>query len=88
MIIGWCEDDAAVSVGEVPSNATAVSHIFREFLPGFSQSNLEQLPALYPVEDFGTQRFANGTMKKDAQFYRAARILRNIALTRQPFLYS
>ncbi|EME46392.1 hypothetical protein DOTSEDRAFT_70407 [Dothistroma septosporum NZE10] len=85
--MGWCEDDAAVFLDPAPSNATAVHDAFRAFLPGFSQSNLDRLLALYPVADFITQRFTNGTVKKDAQFYRAARILRDIVLTCQPLFY-
>lgn len=85
VITGWCEDDTAIFLDPAPSSATDVYDVFRGFLPGFSQGNLHGLLGLYPVTDFRTEPFANGTIKHDAQFYRAARILRDSGLTSQPF---
>lgn len=42
---------------------------------------------LYPVENFHTSFFANGTIKLPAEIYRAARILRDILFTCQPIFY-
>lgn len=86
-MIGWCEDDAQIFINPLPTNATGVRQFFRDYLPGYSDKNLDHLLSLYPVSDFHTSHFPNGTVQITASGYRAGRILRDIALTCQPFYF-
>ncbi|KAK4503920.1 hypothetical protein PRZ48_004835 [Zasmidium cellare] len=86
-MIGWCEDDAQIFPDPLPSNASAVREFFRDYLPNYTEANLNTLLNLYPVSDFQTSHFPNGTVEVTAQGYRTGRILRDIALTCQPFFF-
>ncbi|KAF2170256.1 hypothetical protein M409DRAFT_19859 [Zasmidium cellare ATCC 36951] len=86
-MIGWCEDDAQIFPDPLPSNASAVRQYFRQYLPGYTEQNLDHLLNLYPISDFHSSYFPNGTIQVTAQGYRTGRILRDIALTCQPFYF-
>ncbi|CZT21145.1 related to para-nitrobenzyl esterase [Ramularia collo-cygni] len=84
-MIGWCENDAVYFIDATTvKTANDTRTFFEEFLPAFSQTNLDHLLDLYPDSEFQTSRFSNGSVKLEAQVYRAGRILRDILLTCQP----
>lgn len=84
-MLGWCDNDATYFIDPTEVQTANDTRIyFEEFLPAFSNSNLNKLLDLYPDSDFQTTRFSNGSVKLEAQVYRAARILRDILLTCQP----
>ena len=85
-MIGWCQDDAQIFV--TPSNSTKeTEEYYRAYLPGFSETQLQQFLALYPPSDFKTSHFLNGTVEQTAESYRSGRILRDILFTCQPLFY-
>ncbi|KAK3686622.1 hypothetical protein LTR37_019644 [Vermiconidia calcicola] len=81
-MIGWCEDDGTLFVGS-PKTDEDVFDYFTGYLPGMTTTNIRKLLSLYPVSDFS----ANPSADLSAQFYRAARILRDILFTCQPIHY-
>lgn len=86
-MIGWCENDAIIFPDPLPTNASGTRQFFREFLPGYTDKNLDHLLSLYPVSDFHASYFPNGTTIITAQGYRTGRILRDVVLTCQPFFF-
>lgn len=84
-MIGWCDNDATYFINATEiQTANDTRAYFEEFLPAFTQTNLDKLLDLYPDSDFQTSRFPNGSVELQAQVYRSARILRDILLTCQP----
>lgn len=87
-IIGWCDDDAALFIPPtVAIEPDGTRALFKGYLPAFSDDNLDRLLELYPLDDFDSTFFANGTIELPASIYRAARILRDILFTCQPIYY-
>lgn len=82
VLSGWCEDDTNPFVGN-PTTEKDVYDYFRAYLPGFTETNLNTLLALYPSSDFHNNKAA-GVSK---QLYRAGRILRDILMVCQPIFF-
>lgn len=55
----------------------------REYLPGFTNASIQTLESLYPVSDFSFNPYNN----LSAEFFRSARLLRDILLTCQPIYF-
>ncbi|KAK7539765.1 putative lipase [Phyllosticta citribraziliensis] len=77
MMAGWTQDDATLFLPSTNMSTTgAVRDFLHAYWPGLSDGTVEQLLELYPVADFA----ANTTAGLPANFYRAARIFREILL--------
>lgn len=82
-MILWCEDDMTVFT---PMNIVSEADTFNfvaSYLPAMSNASIVDLLNLYPLSDF----MDNPTANLSAQFYRSARIFRDILMTCQPIGY-
>lgn len=79
----WCEND--VTPFTDPSIATEADtySFISGYLPAMSNESVNDLLSLYPSSDFSKSTVGNLT----AQFYRSARIFRDIIMTCQPVHY-
>ncbi|KAL7939009.1 Alpha/Beta hydrolase protein [Trichoderma chlorosporum] len=80
VMLSWTEDDVTFFTNESISTADDTRHFITNYVPNLSSANVDELLSLYPVADFT----ANG--KLSSQFYRSARIFRDIVMT-CPALY-
>jgi len=87
VIIGWTDDDATLFSDTGITTPQQVYHFVREYLPGFTEANVQKMLSLYPSSDFWSTEFANGTIELHAEFYRSARIYRDLLFTCQPIYY-
>ncbi|GAO18513.1 uncharacterized protein UV8b_06623 [Ustilaginoidea virens] len=84
-MMGWCQDDVAFFTDPGIASAPATRSFLAAYAPGLSAPNLDALLALYPVSDFAPGRRA---ANPSAEFYRAARIFRDILMTCAPLGYA
>ncbi|GAB7328670.1 hypothetical protein MBLNU13_g00597t2 [Cladosporium sp. NU13] len=82
-IMGYTEDDTAPFTDIIIKTANQTEKFFRDYAPAMSDANLQHLLSLYPVEEFA----ANPSANLSAEFYRSARILRDILMVCEPLLY-
>jgi carboxylesterase type B len=82
-IMGYTEDDTAPFTDIIIKTANQTKTFFRDYAPAMSNSHLEHLLSLYPVEEFT----ANSAANLSAEYYRSARILRDILMVCEPLLY-
>ena len=82
-IMGYTEDDTAPFTDIIIKTANETEKFFRDYAPAMSESNLQHLLSLYPVGEFA----ANPSANLSAEFYRSARILRDILMVCEPLLY-
>jgi carboxylesterase type B len=80
VMIGWCDDDTTQFIDPSVATAADTQNTIGGFLPNVSSSNLDALLALYPVSDFTD----NPSAGLSAEFYRTARIQRDIQMVCQP----
>ena len=83
IIMGYAEDDTAPFTDVIIKTANQTEEFFREYAPAMPDSNLQHLLSLYPVGEFT----ANPSANLSAEFYRTARILRDILMVCEPLLY-
>ncbi len=76
VVNAWMQDDGSSFVPPFVNSEAEVESFYGR---SFSNSTLEQLLSLYPVEDFESQVTENSTFT--AQYYRASRIYRDIHMT-------
>lgn len=82
-MIGWCEDDVAYFTDTSIATANDTRDFMQEYLPDVTPANIESLLSLYPVTDFAADEAAG----LSAEFYRTARMFRDIIMTCQPIHY-
>lgn len=82
-IMGYTEDDTAPFTDIIIKTANQTETFFRDYAPAMSDANLQHLLSLYPVGEFAANPVAN----LSAEFYRSARILRDILMVCEPLLY-
>jgi carboxylesterase type B len=82
-IMGYTEDDTAPFTDIIIKTANQTATFFQDYAPAMSESNLQHLLSLYPVEEFA----ANPSANLSAEYYRSARILRDILMVCEPLLY-
>jgi carboxylesterase type B len=88
-MIRWTQDDLTLYTNPSIESAQDTYDSVHAGYPGMSADNIEKLLALYPVTDFASNLAAN----KSSEFYRAARISRDIfmvcqvRISRIPFFY-
>ncbi|KAH6645130.1 putative lipase [Truncatella angustata] len=80
IMIGWCDDDVNQFIDPSIETAADTRSFIGEFISGVSSTNLDTLLALYPVSDFDD----DPTAGLSAEFYRAARIQRDVMMVCQP----
>ncbi|KAK5990040.1 Secreted lipase [Cladobotryum mycophilum] len=80
-MIGWCQDDETLLTNTTIKTAEETRQTLANFAPTMSTANLDKLLALYPSSEFHA-----GT-NLSAEFYRTARIKRDILMTCQPIYY-
>lgn len=83
-IQGWTDNDAALFTTENLKTEEDTYKWLRAYLPAFSEAQLAKLQALYPSSDFHTTYFPNGKIMQHQQFYRTARMYRDMLFTCQP----
>lgn len=80
IMIGWCDGDVNQFIDPSIETAADTQDFIGEFVSGVSSTNLDTLLALYPVSEFDDDTAAG----LSAEFYRAARIQRDIMMVCQP----
>ncbi|KAI8623702.1 putative lipase [Xylariaceae sp. FL1651] len=83
-MIGWCEDDLTIFTDTSISTEQQVHDYIQAYAPAMTSDNVDKLLSLYPVSEFQSNAAANLT----SQFYRTARIARDILMTCQPIFYA
>ena len=84
VIIGWTNNDFTYFTPTSIKTPEQTYNFINEYLPAFTKKHVNQLLALYPTSDFPNTYFDNGKIKQHSEFYRAARIARDILFTCQP----
>lgn len=82
LMIGWTDDDTAQFTDPAIETAEDTRTYISESASGVSAANIDALLALYPVSDF----WADAAAGLSAEFYRAARITRDMMMVCQPLL--
>lgn len=83
-VMGWCEDDVTFFTDAAIATADDTRDFVRTYVPNVSPSNVERLLSLYPTADFAADPAANLT----AEFYRAARVFRDIIMVCEPVRFA
>lgn len=82
-MMGWTEDDTAPFTDIIIKTPNDTREFFENYAPSMTEANLKKLLDLYPVTDF----VANPSANLSAEFYRSARILRDILMICEPLLF-
>lgn len=80
VMIGWTDDDLGFFTPRNISTAADTRDFIESYLPDFNDTSTSDLLDLYPTRDFT----ANSTANLTAEFYRSARIFRDILMTCMP----
>ncbi|KAK8932352.1 Secreted lipase [Metarhizium anisopliae] len=83
-MMGWCDDDTTFFTDANITTASDTLAFLAAYAPSVSPANIRQLAALYPASDFPADAAANAS----SEFYRSARIFRDIVMTCQPLGYA
>ncbi|KID91942.1 Carboxylesterase, type B [Metarhizium guizhouense ARSEF 977] len=83
-MMGWCDDDVTFFTDANITTAQDTYDFLRAYAPDVSPDNISKLMALYPASDFPANAAANAS----SEFYRSARIFRDIVMTCQPLGYA
>ncbi|OTB05521.1 hypothetical protein M426DRAFT_319794 [Hypoxylon sp. CI-4A] len=79
-MMGWCEDDVSFFTDTSIESASDTAAFVQAYLPSVDSSTLSALLSLYPSADFAPNASAN----KSSEFYRAARIFRDVLMVCEP----
>ncbi|KAH6631270.1 Alpha/Beta hydrolase protein [Chaetomium tenue] len=82
-MLGWCDDDLTFFTDSSIQTADETRQFISAYIPSVSSTNLDTLLSLYPVSDFTAQ----STPTLSPEFFRAARIFRDILMTCEPIWY-
>lgn len=74
---GWTEDDAAHFIPRATRTPADTRDVVSAYAPGLAPTSVDALLALYPVSDFRAQ----ATPALSAEFFRAARVMRDLRFT-------
>ncbi|OBT67120.1 hypothetical protein VE03_04436 [Pseudogymnoascus sp. 23342-1-I1] len=83
-MIGWCDDDVTIFTDTSITTPTDTSTFISSYVPGLTPENIKSLLSLYPVSEFTADP---ATTPFSSEFFRAARIFRDILMTCQPMWY-
>ncbi|KXJ87079.1 Alpha/Beta hydrolase protein [Microdochium bolleyi] len=82
-MIGWCDADVDYYTDSSIATAEDTHSFISDYIPYVTPENINTLLGLYPVSEFeAASRNSNGDLS--AEFFRAARIFRDILMTCQP----
>ncbi|KAI0392809.1 putative lipase [Xylariaceae sp. FL0594] len=79
-MIGWCEDDLALFTDTTIATDSDARAFISRYISAVTSENIDRLFDLYPVSEFA----ANEEAGLSSQFYRTARIFRDILMVCQP----
>lgn len=82
-MIGWDDNDLTIFTDTFIDTANDTYDFVQTYLPGMTSDNIDSLLSLYDVGDFS----ANVTANLSSEFYRSARIFRDVLMTCQPMWY-
>ncbi|KAK3306179.1 Alpha/Beta hydrolase protein [Chaetomium strumarium] len=82
-MIGWCQNDVTFFTDPTIETPEDTRKFISSYVPDLTSSNVDKLLSLYPVSDF----VAEATSTLSSEFFRAARIFRDIIMTCQPIWY-
>ncbi|KAK4233213.1 Alpha/Beta hydrolase protein [Achaetomium macrosporum] len=82
-MIGWCQNDVTFFTDPTIETPEDTRKFISSYVPDLTSSNVDKLLSLYPVSDF----VAEATSTLSSEFFRAARIFRDILMTCQPIWY-
>lgn len=83
-MIGWCDDDVTFFTDTDITTPADTSAFISSYVPGVTPENIETLLSLYPVSEFATDPAVTNL---SSEFFRAARIFRDIIMVCQPMWY-
>ncbi|KAI1376917.1 carboxylesterase family protein [Hypoxylon crocopeplum] len=83
-MMGWCEDDVTFFTDFDIVTAADTRDFVQSYIPTLSSSNVDTLLSLYPASDFPA---SPASTNLSSEFYRSARIFRDILMTCEPVLY-
>lgn len=83
-MIGWCENDVTFFTDPTILTADDTHKFISSYVPDVTPENIEKLLSLYPVADFPVDE---STTSLSSEFFRAARIFRDIIMTCQPMWF-
>ncbi|KAJ6785082.1 hypothetical protein PWT90_08667 [Aphanocladium album] len=83
-MIGWCQDDVSFFTDAMIKTTNDTARFVRSYLPDMDLDNLEKLLSLYPTTDF----HQNEAGDLSSEFFRAARVFRDILMVCQPIWYA
>lgn len=83
-MIGWCDDDVTFFTDFTISTAEDTYNFVADYIPTMTAENVDKLLSLYPSSDFPADESAN----LSSEFFRSARIFRDILMTCQPMYYA
>ncbi|POR39521.1 Carboxylic ester hydrolase [Tolypocladium paradoxum] len=81
-MIGWCEDDVTFFTDPNIKTPSDTLNFISAYAPDMTQDSLHKLLSLYPASDFPAGKSLS------SEFYRSARIFRDILMTCQPMWYA
>ncbi|KAJ4319815.1 hypothetical protein N0V84_006196 [Fusarium piperis] len=82
-MIGWCEDDVTFFTDTEIKTPEDTLKFISSYVPDVTESNIDKLLSLYPSSEF----LENKEQELSAEFYRSARIFRDILMVCQPAWY-
>lgn len=82
-MMGWCEDDVSFYTDPAIKTAADTRNFISSYVSGLTSANVDKLLSLYPVSDFS----ADATATLSPEFFRSARIFRDILMTCEPLWY-
>jgi carboxylesterase type B len=82
-MIGWCEDDLTFFTDFTIKTSEDTRRVVAAYAPGLTSTNVDKLLSLYPVSDFA----ARATSNLSSEFFRTARIFRDMIMTCPPMWY-
>lgn len=82
-MIGWCQDDVTFFTDTSIKTPDETFKFISSYLPDVTAKNVKKLLSLYPASDFPPDTSAGWS----SEFFRAARIFRDVLMTCQPLWY-
>lgn len=83
-MMGWCDDDVTFFTDPSITTSNDTYNFLRAYAPDVSVKNINKLMAMYPASEFPANKAANVS----SEFYRSARIFRDIIMACQPIGYA
>ncbi|KAJ4151434.1 hypothetical protein LMH87_012135 [Akanthomyces muscarius] len=84
-VFGWCEDDMTVSTPDWVRTPQHTRRVVGDYLRGQAASVVDGLVALYPSGEF---RGAAAAAALGSEYYRTARIIRDLLMVCPPVMYA